>query len=1665
MTSDCESDDVYGKRESDRLRAMVDQGLMTHNHILEGNNLRNSMAHEFGGLPRYEKGYIAAGLTGNLGQNEMGNFHKSWALHTKRLRSQRAMVLETTKRKSKYPILNSPGDSLYLADRETSPEESISSHSRLSEPPLTKAPLEDLPSKGLPKFAEALNSSIRFCVFNIGNVSKPEFWDIIKQRLTPEIMAGVVRLENVTQPNGHKRMDMWVRTKVASKLKSALYLTAPARREGVSIDHKYPLRELHDIWNPNKRTRSWRIDVYRKWRERDLVPKTPKPIRMELPRKALATFNVNGIWQKKSELSIFLQRQNIGIAALQETLIDLNNYSLRLPGYDVYERSKTKTFRGQALAVHSSLSSYEVDNNQDESYIYVKVLGLTEGAPWHIISVYLPSGGNNRSAKTSCLNKVLALHKSIVKKNPNERVVIMGDFNIKRDRLRKLIRTEKSGLEVVNISGNGKTFHRKSTTWSDIDSIVASQTALPCLRSAKVIHRWGIDPKKDSDHFPLVALLRAKTEIAIEAPPVKFRFNVNLIKGHGEKIVHHNRWAILPVDPITEVNELNSVTSSFVETLNTIGMDLGIKEPVQGRTFLLDRKLKRKVRDVGLARRKWLAASREGSKESDSLFKRWQEMKVATRKTIKCKEQKIEAKRAAQVVEWFRDGEMRSFHRWEANNTVRGSQSTRRVTPVKDKNGILLTNSKDILIRTTEYFKELAQDDKEDLSKNEPFWKGTAEDRKDADLPCNDPISWCAVLLAVRSMILGTAPGNEDVPIEIYKALLKEECHTYLRLKGVVVGECTYIALPEDNLPTTPCTPMGVQLYRVINGMWDTTSQPECWQKATTIPLFKTGDPTDLQNYRGISLIAVGMKIFTVVLAMRISKLAELNNLLVTEQGGFRTGEEAIAQFVALAEIVRRRRLHDKKTWTIFIDFKKAFDKVMHEALFEKLEAMGFRGHFLKVIKAIYSSSKAQVKVGGIYGDAYDMLRGTRQGCPLSPVLFLIFINDILKRVPKGVVIPGLKKDPLSCAGLLFADDVVGLTESKEEVVAFLKEVTRWSQKWRLPTGASKCGVMLIGGTEEEQKDLRNEVFYLNNERVEVVRKYKYLGIFITDNLGDRNYTDETAHCKTLAEKVRKAVDIRRPFLRDKSFPIQAKIAVINSKIISVGCYGGEWVGMCQLRTGIIQKEVNKALKIVLNSSTRSTLHATIPTSLELGVPTMEQKMTEMRVRLWQKAPKMKTWLGHLANPDNRFENRVKVWTTGTQQLLKRLLPYDPSMWKGSSDPVGIPRERSQLDTRVKTLLAKDKKYDYLDVEEEDGGNIDTARQKQNATVAVIVRAIYKDMYPAKGERTVKSTIDYMSFGFEKTRDFLKSAVYTPNLTEGTMWLVRLRTNAWWTTKRRSDMQKSRGQIPINQNECPCCKMQFREEPEFCHILLDCPKWKWPRNNTIKPLIDYLYQVTEDESVLRLDPGLRRLEIAVLMLGASINKGEHTPLYRDLDVDTLVPINTPDSLSAFTCAWGGNGEIHIPGLNAHSFTLVAKFLALTMPRHKAALFPPEELGEKSITRAVYETTTWEESPVKRSALPKGVNNGPESETDFFNSDPGSPSPVYLPGRLSKALQTEAMSGMGTRCMHANKLIDLRTKMSKELAEVLQESDEESLLRGEGTCADRCYPRLVLVQES
>ena len=137
---------------------------------------------------------------------------------------------------------------------------------------------------------------------------------------------------------------------------------------------------------------------------------------------------------------------------------------------------------------------------------------------------------------------------------------------------------------------------------------------------------------------------------------------------------------------------------------------------------------------------------------------------------------------------------------------------------------------------------------------------------------------------------------------------------------------------------------------------------------------------------RGISLISCAYKVLMAVMAARLSQACVNAGVLAPEQAGFRKREEAVAQAIALAEIVRRRFIKGKPTFGLFIDFKKAYDRLYHGLMFRILDHVGVRGRFLDMVKAMYMDAKSVVRMGSLTSEPFSPVRGAKQGDPLSPI-------------------------------------------------------------------------------------------------------------------------------------------------------------------------------------------------------------------------------------------------------------------------------------------------------------------------------------------------------------------------------------------------------------------------------------------------------------------------------------------------------------------------------------------------------------------------------------------------------------------------------------------------------------------------------------------------------
>ena len=181
-------------------------------------------------------------------------------------------------------------------------------------------------------------------------------------------------------------------------------------------------------------------------------------------------------------------------------------------------------------------------------------------------------------------------------------------------------------------------------------------------------------------------------------------------------------------------------------------------------------------------------------------------------------------------------------------------------------------------------------------------------------------------------------------------------------------------------------------------------------------------DPTLPSNYRPISLINVDIKIISKVLAHRIEKIIPL--IIHPDQTGFIKGRQASNNTRRLYDLIHYSSLQQESTIIVTLDAEKAFDRVNWNFLFTTLQKFGFGESFINWIKILYTAPSATVTTNGLTSQSFTLHRGTRQGCPLSPSLFTIFIEPLAAAIRQNPLIRGIHTPQTQHKISLYADDI-----------------------------------------------------------------------------------------------------------------------------------------------------------------------------------------------------------------------------------------------------------------------------------------------------------------------------------------------------------------------------------------------------------------------------------------------------------------------------------------------------------------------------------------------------------------------------------------------------------------------------------------------------------------
>ena len=255
-------------------------------------------------------------------------------------------------------------------------------------------------------------------------------------------------------------------------------------------------------------------------------------------------------------------------------------------------------------------------------------------------------------------------------------------------------------------------------------------------------------------------------------------------------------------------------------------------------------------------------------------------------------------------------------------------------------------------------------------------------------------------------------------------------------------------------------------ILKVLNFVLLNNITAHAWYVSLIAPIHKKGSKMNPDNYRGISLISCLYKLLTAILNTRLGIFCKENNILSLRQLGFVSGNRTSDAHFILHNLTRDYCYHNgKKLFSCFVDFSKAFDCIPRDILFEKLKSKGITGKVFNLIKNIYVNEKCQVKIGNTLSSAFEANQGVRQGCILSPLLFNIFISDLPEILDNDKNEPAMIGTTTKMSCILWADDLVMFSESKNGLTNMLNDLAEFSCKNGLKINSDKTKCMFFNKT------------------------------------------------------------------------------------------------------------------------------------------------------------------------------------------------------------------------------------------------------------------------------------------------------------------------------------------------------------------------------------------------------------------------------------------------------------------------------------------------------------------------------------------------------------------------------------------------------------------------
>lgn len=434
---------------------------------------------------------------------------------------------------------------------------------------------------------------------------------------------------------------------------------------------------------------------------------------------------------------------------------------------------------------------------------------------------------------------------------------------------------------------------------------------------------------------------------------------------------------------------------------------------------------------------------------------------------------------------------------YEKIKEMTGKRKSKRGTAIKAEDGTVLMDIESIKERWKQYVEDLFEDERPDLEED------------DAIEP-SIPIIRQEVENAIRQMKRGKAVGDDGVAVEMLEAL----------------GE------------------FGVDvLTSLANKIYDREEIVDQMTKSTFITIPKVPGTSECSKFRTISIMNQICKIVLRVVLARIR--GKIRGEVAEEQYGFVAGKGTRNAIFVLRNLVERAIEKKKDVFACFIDYEKAFDKIKHEELINILSISGIDKKDINIIKKLYWNQKAVIKVGTDETDSIKIKRGVRQGCVMSPDLFSIYSEIIMREIDKceGISIGGR-----NITNIRYADDTVLLADSEERLQYLLNILVPASREKGLLINIKKTETMVFSKKAERPRiNIR-----INGDVIKQVDSFNYLGSTLSaDGRSEKEIKRRIAIAKTSFWNMKN-------ILTNRKLSIPTRKRAIKCYVWSTLLYGGE---------------------------------------------------------------------------------------------------------------------------------------------------------------------------------------------------------------------------------------------------------------------------------------------------------------------------------------------------------------------------------------------------------------------------------------------------------------------------------------------------------------------------